>query len=195
MRDQTMSAKAKLTAEQLVAFQTELDNLRDEQLATLGERDATHIRRIVRIARGSAVVGRSLLMFGFEPISWVLGVIALATAKILENMEVGHNVMHGQYDWMNDPALNSQTYDWDIVCAGAHWRRSHNVEHHNYTNIIGKDHDYGYGMLRMSPVQKWKPATLLQPLWYALLAINFQWGVAVHDIKVGRFFRGRMTRA
>jgi linoleoyl-CoA desaturase len=110
-------------------------------------------------------------------------------------MEVGHNVMHGQYDWMNDPALNSQTYDWDIVCAREHWHRTHNVEHHDYTNIVGKDHDYGYGMLRMTAEQRWKPGTLLQPFWYALLAVNFQWGVAVHDIKIGRYVLGRMTRA
>ena len=28
-------------------------------------------------------------------------------SKILENMEIGHNVMHGQWDWMNDPVINS----------------------------------------------------------------------------------------
>jgi hypothetical protein len=35
--------------------------------------------------------------------------MALANAKILDNMEIGHNVMHGQYDWTGDPALNSQS--------------------------------------------------------------------------------------
>lgn len=100
--------------------------------------------------------------------------------------------MHGQYDWMNDPSLNSQTYEWDIVCDGDHWRHSHNVEHHDHTNIIGKDHDFGYGMLRLSEQQRWKKGNLLQPLWFLLLAVNFQWGVAVHDIKIGRFVKGRM---
>jgi NADPH-dependent stearoyl-CoA 9-desaturase len=147
------------------------------------------------MVQGAAISGRSLLMFGFGPISWMLGVISLALAKILENMEVGHNVMHGQYDWMNDASLNSQSYEWDIVCDGDHWRHSHNVEHHDHTNVLGKDHDFGYGMLRLSEQQRWSPATLLQPLWYFLLAINFQWGVAVHDIKLGRFFKGRMNRA
>ncbi len=189
-----VTTRTQLDATQLTAFQHEIDELRNDVVATYGERDARHIRRMARNARGSAIAGRSLLMFGFDPITWVLGVIALAHAKILENMEVGHNVMHGQYDWMNDPAFNSQTYDWDIVCAGSHWRNSHNVEHHNHTNILGKDHDYGYGMLRLSAAQRWSPGALLQPLWYALLAINFQWGVAVHDIKIGRFLKGRMTR-
>jgi len=173
----------------------ELDAIRTEVTASLGERDAKHIRRMVDRAQASAIAGRGLLMFGWGPISWILGVIALAHAKILENMEIGHNVMHGQYDWMNDDSLSSQSYDWDIVCAREHWLNSHNVEHHNHTNILGKDHDYGYGMLRLTREQRWHPATLLQPLWYLLLAILFQWGVAIHDIKLGRFFKGRMSRA
>lgn len=187
--------EASLSNEELAAFAAELDQLRAEQVATYGERDAQHIRHMQQRAQGSAIVGRSLLMFGWDPISWVLGVLALAHAKILENMEVGHNVMHGQYDWMNDPTLNSRTYDWDIVCDKEHWKHSHNVEHHDHTNILGRDHDYGYGMLRLTAEQRWRPATLLQPIWYALLALYFQWGVAVHDVKFGRFFLGRMSVA
>ena len=74
---------------------------------------------IVRLARWNAIAGRGLLMFGFTPISWTAGASALGLAKILENMEIGHNVMHGQYDWMNDPALDSQTCEWDNVCDPA----------------------------------------------------------------------------
>ena len=47
--------------------------------------------------------------------------------------------MHGQYDWMNDPHINSRTYDWDIMADSDSWKRYHNYEHHTYTNIIGKD--------------------------------------------------------
>lgn len=190
-----MIYKTRLEGEALKGFETELDALRLEVLNDIGERDAKHIRKMRKIVQGSAIAGRGLLMFGVGPISWVAGIIGLSLAKILENMEVGHNVMHGQYDWMNDPSLNSQTYEWDIVCDGDHWRHSHNVEHHNHTNILGMDHDFGYGMLRLTESQKWTPSTLLQPLWYFLLAINFQWGVAVHDIKIGRFVKGRMKLA
>lgn len=189
-----MNIRAHLDSSQVLAFQTELDALRRSAMAQVGDRDATHIRRVILQSRAASIAGRGLLMFGWGPLSWIAGVLSLAIAKILENMEIGHNVMHGQYDWMNDPSLNSQTYDWDIVCAASHWRHSHNVEHHNHTNILGKDHDYGYGMLRLSERQRWSPWALLQPIWYALLAINFQWGVAVHDIKFGRFLKGRMSR-
>jgi len=190
-----MIAKTRLDAKTLACFEHDLDALRLEVIEDIGESDARHIRRMRGLAQGSAITGRSLLMFGAGPLSWIGGVVGLALAKILENMEVGHNVMHGQYDWMNDPSLNSQTYEWDIVCDGDHWRHSHNVEHHDHTNVIGKDHDFGYGMLRMSEQQKWTAWCLLQPFWYLLLAINFQWGVAVHDIKIGRALKGRMSKA
>ncbi len=186
--------KAQLSAVELDQFQSELDQLRAEVAADLGPRDARHIRTTVRNARISAASGRGLLMFGFDPFSFMLGVFALAHAKILENMEVGHNVLHGQYDWMNDPSLNSQQYEWDIVCHSSHWRRTHNFEHHSHTNILGLDDDYGYGLLRMTGEQKWTWRTLLQPFWYALLAIYFQWGVAIQDLKLGRWAKGRMPK-
>lgn len=179
----------------LAALALELDALNAQVKSTLGARDALHIRRMRRMVTVAEATGRSLLMFGWGPLSWLAGVLSLAFSKILENMEVGHNVMHGQYDWMNDPTLHSQTYEWDIVCDGDHWRHSHNVEHHSHTNILGKDHDYGYGMLRLTSEQRWSPVALFQPLFYALLALLFQWGVAVHDIKIGRFVKGRMSKA
>ena len=190
-----MKHKTRLDPDSLQRFEAELDALRLEVITDLGARDARHIHRMRALVQGAAITGRGLLMFGVGPASWVAGVIGLSLAKIVENMEIGHNVMHGQYDWMNDPSLNSQSYEWDIVCDGDHWRHSHNVQHHDHTNIIGKDHDYGYGMLRLTGQQKWSPVTLLQPIWYLLLALNFQWGVAVHDIKLGRFISGRMKLA
>ena len=186
-------AKTHLTTEQLDAFGAELDQLRAEVAADLGARDAAHLSKILARSRLSAAVGRTLLMFGFDPITWVLGVLALAKAKILENMEVGHNVLHGQYDWMNDPQFNSKTYEWDIVCHSENWKQTHNIEHHSHTNVLGLDDDYGYGLLRLAPEQRWRTMHLFQPIWCFLLMVYFQWGVAIQDIKLGRFFKGRMT--
>jgi linoleoyl-CoA desaturase len=184
-----------LNHEQIEALGVELDALRNEVVADLGERDATHIRRVVRVARGSAIAGRSLLMFGLDPISWTLGVGALATAKILENMEIGHNVMHGQYDWMNDPTLDSATYEWDTVCDSDSWRHYHNYEHHTFTNILGRDRDVGYGLMRFSAQQYWRPKHLVQPLSNVVLATLFQWGIGLHGIDPMRALRGKVSRA
>jgi linoleoyl-CoA desaturase len=159
----------------------QLDAIYTETRADLGQRDADHIRKMIRISRGSAIAGRSLLMFGFGPLSFVAGVAALGTAKILENMEIGHNVMHGQYDWTNDPTLAGNDYEWDTSCDGEDWRHSHNVMHHDFTNIEGVDKDLGYGILRMDDSVEWKPHHLLNPINNAVLAMFFQYGVGAHD--------------
>jgi linoleoyl-CoA desaturase len=134
-------------------------------------------------------------MFGFTPISWTLGVATLSTAKILENMEIGHNVMHGQYDWMNDPMLNSETYEWDNVCDSGQWRHYHNYEHHTFTNVLGKDRDIGYDLLRVSQEQPWRPWHLFQPFAYVALAALFQWGVGLHDLDLTRALEKNADRA
>lgn len=185
----TRRQRHRLSRTQVAAFEAELTAIYHAAKADIGERDARHIRKMVRVAQGSAIAGRSLLMFGFGPLSFVAGVAALANAKILENMEVGHNVMHGQYDWMNDPRFASQTYDWDNVCDGEDWRHSHNVMHHNHTNIIGLDKDLGYGVLRMDGDTPWKPRHLLNPINNALLALLFQYGVGAHDADIAHWLK------
>src|SRR6202049_5165586 len=142
-------------------------------------------RSSMRSARASwktsEVAGRGLLFFSFLPPAWLAGTAALSLSKILDNMEIGHNVMHGQYDWMKDPRLNGKTFEWDTACPGDQWRRAHNYRHHTHTNIVGKDRDIGYGMLRMSEDEPWHPYYLGNPLYAVLLATFFQYGVAPHD--------------
>jgi fatty acid desaturase len=114
----------------------------------------------------------------------VAGTAMLSAGKILENMEIGHNVMHGQWDWMNDPEIHSGTWEWDNTCPAEQWKHSHNFVHHTFTNVLGKDNDVGYGILRVTSDQKWHPANLAQPIYYALLALFFEWGVALHDLDI-----------
>jgi NADPH-dependent stearoyl-CoA 9-desaturase len=117
-------------------------------------------------------------------------VTALSLSKILDNMEIGHNVMHGQYDWMKDPELSGKGFEWDTACPGDQWRHSHNYMHHTHTNIVGKDRDIGYGILRMSEDQEWRPYYLGNPLYAAALAALFQYGVAMHDVEFDRIATG-----
>jgi fatty acid desaturase len=182
-----------LTPEQLDAFGQELDALRASVVADLGERDAEYINRVIRAQRGLEVAGRSLLFLGFLPPAWIGGVAALSLSKILDNMEIGHNVMHGQYDWMNDPRLDGKTFEWDTACPADQWRHSHNYMHHTHTNVVGKDRDIGYGILRMSEDERWRPYYLGNPIYAALLAIFFQYGVAVHDLETERIAAGEVT--
>ena len=173
-------SKIQLTPEQLEEFGTEMDAIRQRLVADLGEQDAAYIRNVVKRQQQFEVAGRALF---YLPPAWPLAVAALSISKILDNMEIGHNVMHGQYDWMGDPKLNSRMYDWDNVCPGEQWKYSHNYLHHTFTNILGKDRDIGYGILRMDEDQKWSPYYLGNPLYAFLLMVFFEWGVALHDVE------------
>ena len=184
--------KITLTPEQTEAFGKELDALRDRVLADLGERDADYIRNVIKAQRALEVGGRGLLFAGVLPPAWIAGTTMLALSKILDNMEIGHNVMHGQYDWMKDPALSSRGFEWDTACPGDQWRHSHNYMHHTHTNIVGKDRDIGYGILRMSEDQKWRPYYLGNPVYAFLLMVLFEWGVALHDMETERIASGEI---
>ena len=186
------TSTTRLTPEQLEAFGAELDAIRQRTLAELGERDATYIRKVIRAQRGLEIGGRALLMASLLPPAWLAGTAALSLSKILDNMEIGHNVMHGQYDWMNDPALSGKAFEWDTACPGDQWRHSHNYMHHTHTNIVGKDRDIGYGVLRMSEDQPWEPYYLGNPLYATLLALFFQYGVALHDLETDRIRTGEI---
>jgi NADPH-dependent stearoyl-CoA 9-desaturase len=172
----------RLSDEELEQLGREFDALHDEVKSDLGDRDAAYIRGVIALQRRLALMGRvELFAARFWPM-WVLGATTLGVAKILENMEIGHNVMHGQWDWMNDPVINSQAWDWDTASTAEAWRHSHNYVHHTYTNILGKDKDLGYEIFRIDPHQKWHPVYLLQPITNVLLMLLFEWGVAVHDL-------------
>src|SRR5689334_23066059 len=172
----------KLTAEQLEEIGREFDALHEAVKDDLGERDAKYIRSIIDLHRRLGLIGRmELLAASFWP-AWLLGMATLSAAKILENMEIGHNVLHGQWDWMNDPYINSASWDWDTASTAEAWKHSHNYVHHTFTNIRGKDKDLGYEIMRIDPHQKWHPVYLFQPLYNLLLAAGFEWGVAFHDL-------------
>ena len=184
-------------------FGRELDALQQEARASLGDRDRAYIKRVIKIQRSMALGGRAMI-FASLPLLPVpplfvaaigVGTASLALSKILENMEIGHNVIHGQWDWMQDPEIHSSTWEWDNVCPADQWKHSHNVMHHTWTNVMGKDRDVGYDILRVSPKQRWRPVYLAQPVYAAALAFLFQWGIALHDIDLVALRRGEVQLA
>ncbi|HWO83178.1 MAG TPA: fatty acid desaturase [Solirubrobacterales bacterium] len=176
------SPLAHLTEEQLDQLGHEFDAIRDRVMAELGDRDRRYIESMIEMQRRLAVLGRILLLASRNRTGWWAGTASLSAAKILENMEIGHNVMHGQWDWMNDPRIHSSTWDWDTASTAEAWKHSHNFVHHTYTNIRGKDKDLGYEIMRIDPTQKWHPVYLAQPVYNLILAALFEWGVALHDL-------------
>ena len=93
-------------------------------------------------------------------------------------MELGHNIIHGQWDWMNDPEIHSTEWEWDTTSPSVHWKKSHNFIHHKYTNIVGLDDDIGYGIMRLTRDQRWERWMLGNPVYNMLLGTLFEWGVA-----------------
>jgi linoleoyl-CoA desaturase len=184
-----------LTPELLDALGGELDAIRADVTADLGAADIEYIRAVIRWQRGFEVTGRAALFVGWLPPFWLLGTAALSLSKILDNMEIGHNVMHGQYDWTRDPELFSADFEWDTACPADRWRHSHNYLHHTFTNIAGQDRDLGYGILRMSETQPWHRVYVGNPVFAFLLAVLFEHGVMLHDVEVDRVLAGERSWA
>jgi fatty acid desaturase len=197
MSNQSSGYPKHLSAEQIEEFGREVDAIRDEVFDNRGDRDRAYILRLIRVERFMSLGGRIISLFsvwflpalGLPFAGWMpllcgmgLGAVMLGLAKILENMEIGHNIMHAQWDWMKDPEIQSNTWEWDNVGPSDQWIHSHNVVHHTWTNVIGKDPDVGYGIMRVTPEQRWKPKHLMQPFSNIILAMFFQWGVGLNDI-------------
>ncbi|MCD2188276.1 fatty acid desaturase family protein [Actinomycetospora soli] len=180
---------AHLTEADVEALGEEFDQIRRDVEATRGAADEEYIRSIIRTQRRIEIAGRAALFGSVVPPLWMAGAALLGVAKILENMEIGHNVMHGQWDWMNDPEIHSATWEWDNTCPAEQWKHSHNYLHHTYTNVIGKDKDVGYEILRVTSDQKWHPINIGQPVFNTLLMLLFQHGVAIHDLDIEGLLR------
>jgi fatty acid desaturase len=177
---------AHLTAEQIEQIGIELDAIRQQVLDSRGEADAAYIRKLIKAQRNLEMGSRAVLLFSLFPPAWLAGTAGLSAAKILENMEIGHNILHGQWDWMRDPKIHSTTWEWDSASPADQWKHSHNELHHTYTNVIGKDNDLGYGIMRVDEDQRWTPFYLAQPLWNFINACAFQYGIAAYDLELGK---------
>ena len=185
-------AFAHLTDADIESLAVELDAIRQDIEDSRGERDARYIRRTIAAQRTLEVAGRVILAASSKRSAWLAGAATLAVAKIVENMEIGHNVMHGQWDWMNDPEIHSSTWEWDMSGASKHWRYTHNFVHHKYTNILGMDDDVGYGLLRVTRDQRWKRFNIFNLLYNTLLALGFEWGVGLQHVEIGKILKKRM---
>jgi NADPH-dependent stearoyl-CoA 9-desaturase len=185
---------AHLTPEDIEAIGYELDAIRQSVIDTRGADDAAYIRTVIDAQRKLELASRAVLLVSMFPPAWFVGTAGLAVAKIIENMEIGHNVMHGQWDWMRDPKIHSTTWEWDNASPAEQWKHAHNEVHHTFTNVVGKDNDLGYGIMRVDEDQRWNRFFLLQPLWNFVNACFFEYGIAAYDLELGRNLATRERR-
>ena len=180
---------AHLSPDQIEELGRELDAIRARVIQSRGERDYRYIHSVIKLQRGLELGARALLYFGARNRTvWVLGTGTLAVAKILENMEIGHNVMHGQWDWMNDPEIHSTNWEWDLVGSSADWKHTHNHLHHKFTNIVGMDDDVGFGVLRVTRDVPWEPRFLANMAVNAALMAGFEWGIGLQAVTLSDAF-------
>ncbi|MGH3356642.1 MAG: fatty acid desaturase family protein [Nocardioidaceae bacterium] len=186
LQKKTDNPIAHLSTEDIEEIGRRLDAIRADFVASRGASDAAYIRKVIDVQRKLELSSRAVLLFSLFPPAWLAGTAGLSVAKILENMEIGHNVMHGQWDWMRDPKIHSTTWEWDNASPSQQWKHSHNELHHTYTNVIGRDNDLGYGIMRVDEDQRWHPIYLGQPLWNFLNACFFEYGIAAYDLELGK---------
>ena len=185
---------AHLTPEDVDSLARELDAIRSDIEESRGERDARYIRRAIQLQRALAVGGRAVLFASRNKVAWGVGTAMLGTAKIIENMELGHNIIHGQWDWMNDPEIHSTEWEWDTTSPSEHWKKSHNFIHHKYTNVVGLDDDIGYGIMRLTRDQRWEKWMIFNPVINLTLGTLFEWGVAAHGLETTKFRKGEKSK-
>jgi fatty acid desaturase len=185
---------AHLTDEDVEQLGRELDAIREQVLASRGERDAAYIRKVIDAQRRLELASRGVLLLSLFPPAWIAGTVGLSISKILENMEIGHNVMHGQWDWMRDPKVHSTAWEWDNASPSSMWKHSHNQIHHTFTNVLGRDNDLGYGIMRVDEDQRWSAFYLGQPLYNFVNACIFEYGIAAYDLEIGKVLKGRKDK-
>jgi linoleoyl-CoA desaturase len=186
---------AHLTPEDIEAIGVEIDAIRQSVIDTRGADDAAYIRKVIDVQRKLELGSRAVLLGSMFPPAWFIGTAGLAVAKIIENMEIGHNVMHGQWDWMRDPKIHSTTWEWDNASPAEQWKHAHNEIHHTYTNVVGKDNDLGYGIMRVDEDQRWNRFYLGQPLWNFINACFFEYGIAAYDLELGKNLATKKRRS
>ena len=133
----------------------ELQALYDQTRAVMGDADLEHIRAVT--AYGQAINARRLeLLRAGGPRAVSRAVVLEMLYRLLQFSELGHNVLHGTYDDLpGNGDYHSDRYQWDFNVDPAQWKIMHHEGHHPNTNIVGKDHDLGYSVLRGQPAQDW----------------------------------------
>jgi linoleoyl-CoA desaturase len=169
------------TPRDLTAFGRDIDAVRRRIEAQIGTPDVRYIKRVARVSRAFEVAGRLAIHFSLDPVTFGLGVLALAVHKQLHGAEVGHTVLHGAFDKLpGAEGYRSQGYWWESPIDERSWHEGHNIRHHQYTNVVGKDPDCRYGTVRLNEQVPYEPHHEHQA-WHPLFIWpSFSFNMAMH---------------
>ena len=137
-------------------IEAEFEAIKQRYRSKLGPADVAYIKGLRLKSRLAELVGRGLLWISPEAITFSLGVAFTWLHRNLEAIEIGHNVLHGQYDSFAEiPQFHSHNFKWKAPIDEEAWRREHNGQHHVHTNVYELDPDLNHGILRMNDQQPW----------------------------------------
>jgi len=157
--DRPLTAATPNDDARLDAIEQEFEAIRARARTQLGAEDVAYIRRVRRNSRLAEFAGRGLLWFGRGPLSFIAGTGLVWLHRNLEAIEIGHNVLHGQYDYFPEiPEFHAHNFKWKAPIDEEGWRREHNAMHHVHTNVYEKDPDLNHGLLRTNAQTPWNPS-------------------------------------
>ncbi len=135
----------------LESFARALRAIQRREMDDMGDADVEYVVKLDRFSRAMEVVGRSLVHFSLEPVSFTVGVGCLWVYKQLQATEIGHTVLHGTYDRLDiSDRFKSATFSWQIPVDEQSWREGHNLRHHQFTNVARRDPDINFGGIRLT---------------------------------------------
>ena len=176
---------AHLTEEDIEQIGIELDAIRQDVLDTRGGRDAAYIRKVIDVQRKLELGSRAVLLVQRLPAG--LGARHRRPERRQDPREHGDRPQHPArpvgLDARPEDPLHHLGVGHRLARRAVEAR--HNELHHTYTNVIGKDNDLGYGIMRVDEDQRWHPLYLGQPLWNFINACFFEYGIAAYDLELG----------
>ena len=152
-------------------IEQEFEAIKQRYRQKLGAKDVAYIKGLRRKSRIFEAIGRGLLWISPEPITFSAGVFFVWLHRNIEAIEIGHNVLHGQYDYFPEiPEFHSRNFKWKAPIDEEGWRREHNAQHHVHTNVYEKDPDLNHGILRTNDLVPWNKTHLYQVPAYLFAA-------------------------
>jgi linoleoyl-CoA desaturase len=170
-----VASNCPLDLETLNALARDLDAAYRRVADRVGDEDLEYLIGIDRASRRLTLLGRLLLHFSLDPLTWTGGVIALWFGRQLNEIEVCHAVLHGTYDRFNHPTLHSTRVRLDAPISELGWVRTHG-KHHPNANVMGRDPDARFGVLRQNEYvpYKWHHRFQMVPLLSNFLGLAGQ---------------------
>jgi linoleoyl-CoA desaturase len=136
------------------------------------------------------IMGRTLIHVSVDPVTWLSGVCLLWLHKQLDTIEIGHHALHGAWDKIPElKKLHSKDFKWNTPVEETSWKWVHNVLHHQYANIVGRDPDVNFGLMRLSPKTPWSAHHLLQITQFFITAPFFSWWLNLYFTGLGDLLR------